>query len=248
MNILKRLWKKIKFDKICEDTTKKCHYRNSFMSYYPGLKKWSFIVEPSYGDDNNLQVHFGTIIGQFFIELPIKTTFKDDYYRPELRYGFYFYSVGRWFPDEIVFCYGKESKTIYFPWNMEWYRTSLLLNDNTWEHETKGNYKEFYHEKWDEKKFVEQHYYKYVPDGIERKIQRTVATISVNEREWRPRWFMWTKMFAMVRKTIDVEFAHEIGERVGTYKGGTIGCSYDMLPGETPEQTLRRMEKERRFK
>ena len=38
-----------------------------------------------------------------------------------------------------------------------------------------------------------------------------------------------------------------VGERVNSWKGGTVGCSYSMLKGETPEQTLRRMEKEREF-
>lgn len=33
-----------------------------------------------------------------------------------------------------------------------------------------------------------------------------------------------------------------------TYKGGTTGCSYEMKPGEIPLQTLKRMEKERRFR
>ena len=52
----------------------------------------------------------------------------------------------------------------------------------------------------------------------------------------------------MVRTSIDVAFNEEIGERVGTYKGGTVGCSYDILPNEDPVTTLRRMESEREFK
>jgi hypothetical protein len=51
----------------------------------------------------------------------------------------------------------------------------------------------------------------------------------------------------MVSTTLDVKFDDEVGERSGSWKGGTIGCSYEMLPNETPEQTLRRMEKEREF-
>ena len=47
---------------------------------------------------------------------------------------------------------------------------------------------------------------------------------------------------------INVEFDGEVGERSGSWKGGCIGCLYDMLPGETPVQTLRRMEKERKFR
>jgi len=43
-------------------------------------------------------------------------------------------------------------------------------------------------------------------------------------------------------------FDREIGERSGSWKGGCIGCGWDMKPGETAEQTLRRMESERTFR
>lgn len=46
---------------------------------------------------------------------------------------------------------------------------------------------------------------------------------------------------------IDVRFSDEVGERSGSWKGGTIGCGCEMKPGETVEQTLRRMERERKF-
>lgn len=46
---------------------------------------------------------------------------------------------------------------------------------------------------------------------------------------------------------IDVQFDGEVGERSGSWKGGTVGCSYDKLPTEGIEQCLRRMEKEREF-
>jgi hypothetical protein len=51
----------------------------------------------------------------------------------------------------------------------------------------------------------------------------------------------------MVRTSIWVTFNEEIGERVETWKGGTTGCGCDIRTGETPEMTLRRMEKERKF-
>lgn len=54
-------------------------------------------------------------------------------------------------------------------------------------------------------------------------------------------------LFKRTSYAIDVQFDGEVGERAGSWKGGTIGCGYDMLPGETPLQTLRRMERERKF-
>jgi len=50
-----------------------------------------------------------------------------------------------------------------------------------------------------------------------------------------------------IRESIDVAFSEEVGERTGSWKGGTIGCGYDLLPGETMSQSLRRMERDRKF-
>lgn len=50
-----------------------------------------------------------------------------------------------------------------------------------------------------------------------------------------------------VQRTIDVEFDDEVGERSGSWKGGTMGCGYEMRASETPWETLRRMERERKF-
>lgn len=69
----------------------------------------------------------------------------------------------------------------------------------------------------------------------------------VEELEWRPKWLRWTKMFAKVKRFIEVEFSEEMGPKKGSWKGGTIGCGFNMLPGEHPTETIRRMEKEYNF-
>jgi len=58
---------------------------------------------------------------------------------------------------------------------------------------------------------------------------------------------IWTSLGSYKRKVIDISFDQEIGDRAGSYKGGTVGCSYDLKPNETPLECLRRMEKERSF-
>ena len=35
--------------------------------------------------------------------------------------------------------------------------------------------------------------------------------------------------------------------KYGTWKGGCIGCNYDLKPGETAEECLKRMKKEHKF-
>jgi hypothetical protein len=57
---------------------------------------------------------------------------------------------------------------------------------------------------------------------------------------------MWSNLFNRIRTTIGVEFNDEVGERSGSWKGGTLGCGYEILPNETPLMCLRRMEKERK--
>lgn len=78
-------------------------------------------------------------------------------------------------------------------------------------------------------------------------VQDRIATVHVERRAWRPKCLRWTSIFETRRESIDVAFSDEVGERTSSWKGGTIGCGYDLLPGETPEQSLRRMEATRKF-
>lgn len=69
----------------------------------------------------------------------------------------------------------------------------------------------------------------------------------VEELEWRPKWLGWTKLFRKVRRSIEVEFSEEMGPRKGSWKGGTIGCGFNMLPGEHPTETILRMQRDYDF-
>lgn len=74
-------------------------------------------------------------------------------------------------------------------------------------------------------------------------VQHVEATIYKTHREWYRFWYPWH----MESDSIMVDFSDEIGERTGSWKGGVTGCSYKMLPDETPLMTLARMERERKF-
>lgn len=69
----------------------------------------------------------------------------------------------------------------------------------------------------------------------------------VEEMEWRPKWLKWTKAFAKTRRYIEVEFSQEMGPRKGSWKGGTLGCGYELLSGEHPTDCIKRMEREYKF-
>lgn len=94
--------------------------------------------------------------------------------------------------------------------------------------------------------YQEKYTYTYVLRSGE--IQERYATISKRRHILcrvafkRLGWPTW------IKESIDVEFSDEVGERSGSWKGGCIGCSYELRPGETMEQALRRMERERIFR
>lgn len=83
--------------------------------------------------------------------------------------------------------------------------------------------------------------------------KRIIATTYIEEREWKRGrgWFGWLSIFwpNKVSRSLDIQFAEEVGPEKGSWKGGTIGHSIEMLPGEFHESAFRRYcEQEHRAK
>lgn len=91
---------------------------------------------------------------------------------------------------------------------------------------------------------TESHPYRYTLRNGE--VQERTATIH-RQRWWVGRRFLHRLGWKRLEHMIEVEFSDEVGERSGSWKGGCIGCSYTMRPGERPIDALRRMEAERKF-
>jgi hypothetical protein len=90
--------------------------------------------------------------------------------------------------------------------------------------------------------------YKYHYDYTDQYDGQVIPCVFwVEEREWRPKWLTWTGLFRDVRRYIEIEFKDEVGPQKGSWKGGVMGCSYDLLPEETPMDCIKRMERERKF-
>lgn len=87
----------------------------------------------------------------------------------------------------------------------------------------------------------ETHVYRYLLRSGEVQVRQ--ATIKAEQRLWTRPWLPWKR----VSRSIDVDFDKEVGERTGSWKGGVMGCSYEMQPHESPRMALRRMEQYRRF-
>lgn len=144
-----------------------------------------------------------------------------------------------------------------FPWEWSWYSTEIL------EHKSPDRAKSVYIEKPGDLKrlgidsfeqmkrqggvaayHAKAYPYRYVTKIGE--VQDVAARIHVERRTWRRRWW-WLLPVKKRSTTIAVNFSQAVGEERGSWKGGCVGCGYDILPDETPRECLKRMERERRF-
>lgn len=162
-------------------------------------------------------IRIGIGFCRFAVSFPWKWTVPDDYQCSGPTYGFQF------FADMLWISYGKshgrrDDPRITFKMPWGWrHREHKILTE------------------------PETHPFKYtLRNGT---VQERTATIQIETRLWTRPWLP-RKLF---KKTIDVKFSDEVGERSGSWKGGVMGCGYDMKPGETAIDTLRRMERERTF-
>lgn len=74
--------------------------------------------------------------------------------------------------------------------------------------------------------------------------KKIVASTHIEELEWRRGrgWFRWVSWFVKpkIRRTLDIWFSEETGKEKGSWKGGTLGCGIEMLPGESHADAFRR--------
>lgn len=141
---------------------------------------------------------------------------------------------------------GERSKVLWMPWTWEQVRHEVQRADGSWAPWLPhwGNRENGY-QPLDDGRHKETWPYRYVlRSGV---VQERIATIYVERREHRWRACPWLPWPRKRTQAIDVQFSDEVGERSGSWKGGTVGCGYTMRPGETALQTLRRMEWERKF-
>jgi hypothetical protein len=78
------------------------------------------------------------------------------------------------------------------------------------------------------------------------------ATTRIEEREWHfgTGWWKWLSWFRRprIRRSLDIDFSKETGERKGSWKGGTLGHGIDMRPGELHDLAFRRYCSEHRMR
>ena len=151
------------------------------------------------------------------IAFPWKWTVPDECQCSGPTYGFYF------FEDLLRVMWGKDTGRRDGPYKAFWMPWSWRHR----EHEVIGP--------------AEAHPFRYVLRS--GQVQYRIATIKPERRLWTRPWLPYKRE----SRYINIDFNDEVDERTGSWKGGVLGCSYDMLPGEQPIDTLRRMERERKF-
>lgn len=144
---------------------------------------------------------------------------------------------------ETYICFHRKYAYRSFDWPWSWRHVahevrrpngSWVPYVGSWEHDKNPDGRELF-----------AYPYSYILKSGE--VQHVTVTVHVERYSRRRHCFWFTNRFDRFRQSIDVEFSGEIGEQSGSWKGGTIGCGYEMRDRETPERTLRRMEQERKF-
>lgn len=172
--------------------------------------------------------------GSLYIHLPWDT--KNGNTAENKSWGLMFYHVDSGFPSEMWF---RGWKSFNFPWAFNFWKKEVL-HKSGWRKEEKGD--DYWDkEKWANDIILESHPYTYTLKSGEK--QERTATIYQEKRYWK-RWF---GLHTKCSHYIEIEFSDEVGERSGSWKGGCIGCSYEVKKGESALQCLKRMSIERKF-
>lgn len=173
--------------------------------------------------------------GSIYLKLPYNTS-KDECSDGNIAYGLTFYHPDSGFPTEA---WVRGWKSFNFPWAWKFDKREVL-HKNGWRKEERGD--DFWDkEKWKNEIILEKFPYKYALKSGE--VQERIATVYQERRYWK-NWFGVGKKKVQF---LEIEFSDEVGERTGSWKGGCIGCGYEMKKGEKTVDTLKRMEKERKF-
>lgn len=189
----------------------------------------SYSIPNDDDDDKRPMLRVCLFIVQVFLSMPWRQSFPLDIYKhaegcmANREWGFYLPFTSD-LPDLFLYYGGPDcgrgegTKLIEMPWSWGSNVRREILTE------------------------PETHPYLYRLDS--GAVQHRNATIKAEEREWRRWWIPWRR----VSRYIDVQFDGEVGERTGSWKGGTLGCGYEMKADERPVDTLRRMERERTFR
>lgn len=183
-----------------------------------------------YGDHKYPYLNIHIIFGNLWIKLPWKHIATN----PDDNWG---RTIGVSVTDDALHLHSfKDSKTYWLPWSWSRVKYLVMCKDGVMRSENTVADEDIWYGVYD---------YTYVLES--GKVQKRKATISTYVSEWRWLWFKWFPFFSHVRSYIEVTFSQEVGEGIGSWKGGVVCTSFNLKKDEAPWEALRRMEKERKF-
>lgn len=223
-------------------------------------KKFGIVVQSMDDEDRDsyLRAHFGTLT--LLAMLPkwiirphrekVKFTHLSDaerarlgrdwYWRiDEREFGFVFYNTDLhiYYGRQTNEWPGSKSRTFFFPWR-EWRHVRHSFYD------LDGNLFAHVPDDWDAICKLETACPVVRFDFLDFDGERITATTRIEERQWKAgaghfRWLSWFRR-DRVERSLDLSFSSEVGRRKGSWKGGTVGHSIQMIAGELHEQAFRR--------
>lgn len=217
---------------------------------------WGLAAQVSVSPSRKLWIHLHLLFINLFIRIRAfqREPAEENRYDEDKDYGFSYHGKGLWFkwghkrPPNQGDATHKQGRywVLWMPWG---YKSAFKQDYFNWEGKFMFTLQPCHlpHKLYDAEKVLRKVLsrtfpYKYtLLSGV---VQERTATIYATMMYWRMRGFPF---IVMKRKSIEIEFNDEVGERSGSWKGGCMACGYAMKKGETPEETLKRMERERKF-
>lgn len=202
----------------------------------PGWGLGFWVEFPSeWHEDGQGRLVIYPVWGHIYLHFPWFKLYKDHMQCSGPRFGFQFFADLLWLyhGNETGRSGDRAMTTVYMPWHWEFFSHEVINRHDRWMHSVEAAMT-----------FAQRTTHDYTYTLNSGEVQHRKATIFVERRTWRRRFWFPREM---TRQGIDVRFSDEVGERTGSWKGGTTGCGYDMKPGETALDCLRRMEVERKF-
>jgi len=225
-----------------------------------GYSKFGVMLDSGHGESPGCHIRFYVSRWCLLVELPpivwpyrikhmagwdaatIARLGRDYYFEEHAReYGFSYDSgtVHLHYGPQTLSSTDTKSKVVWLPWmNWRFVRMSYYnLTGTHWWTEPKGM-------PWTERHAKEEACPATSFEFLDFDGERIVAKTKIEEREWRfgTGWFEWLSWFRKpkIARSLDIEFSKETGRKKGSWKGGTVGHSIDMRPGELHESAFRR--------
>jgi hypothetical protein len=182
-------------------------------------------------------LNIAIVVGQIFFYLPmaLKPLFPSNCEGDRSRFGF---STTN---GDLHVYWGHRYKIFWRPWNLRHEHTDVLASDGEWA--TRYGHgmlaqeiPALWQQEWP---------FHYMTN--EGEAQHVTATCTRRRTVYRRTLFGLPLWLLPVQHSLHVSFSEEVGNRRGSWKGGTVGCSIEMKPGEEPRWALRRMQATQRF-